>query len=149
MALATPRHAIPCSPLPADHSFHASWFDIRRFVPQGFTALTAARICRCQPKRPAQVARWLPLVRAGTGRTIHHACRCFPSFTHQHHDSSLSKVLARCAGQVRSDHHLACSAIYVLSCTMTFRLSHAWTRSAMARSVSLALRRDRWPLSRI
>lgn len=37
----------PSSPLPADHSFHASWFDIRRFVPQGFMALTAARICRC------------------------------------------------------------------------------------------------------
>lgn len=37
----------PGSPLPADHSFHASWFDIRRFVPQGFMALTAARICRC------------------------------------------------------------------------------------------------------
>ena len=42
--------------LPADHSFHASWFDIRRLVPQGFMALTAARICRSQqtPYEPSR-----------------------------------------------------------------------------------------------
>lgn len=53
----------------------------------------------------------------------------------EHHSGTPNKVLARWAGQVTP---LACPGLSPL----TFRLSHAWTRNAKARSVFLALQRD-------